>query len=204
MSLTVAIVVAELHGRARRIALWILAIVLAMSAVQIVVRVQDWRWAGRMTAEGAQLVDSTLAPSCGTGHVVFLTSPVAMRGVYSHFYYETFEVPRGCMPDLFQVVVRVVRVDTPIEVEWDGPDRIVISTTNYASNFVLSADLREFDRPLPVGERVSVDTPLGPAAAESTDGRARVTLRLSTGAKREPIHFFYYSSGRIRALGPRQ
>jgi len=204
MSLTVAVVVAELHGRARRIALWIVAIVLAMSAVQIVVRVQDWRWAGRMTADGAQLVDSTLAPSCGTGHVVFLTSPVAMRGVYSHFYYETFEVPRGCMPELFQVVVRVVRVDTPIEVEWDGPDRIVISTTNYASNFVLSADLREFDRPLRVGERVSVDTPLGPAAAESTDGRARVTLRLSTGAKREPIHFFYYSSGRIRVLGPPQ
>src|SRR3954451_10044657 len=53
MSLTVAVVVADLHGRARRIALWIVAIALAMSATQIVVRVQDWRWAGRMTAEGA-------------------------------------------------------------------------------------------------------------------------------------------------------
>jgi hypothetical protein len=203
-SLIVAVLLAELHGRARRIGLSIVAIVLAMSAVQIVVRVQDWRWAGRMTAEGAQLVDSTLSPSCGTGDVVFLTSPVGMRGVYSHFYYETFEVPRGCMPEVFQVVVRVVRVDTPIEVNWEGPDRIVISTTNYTGNFVLSSDLREFDVPLRRDERVSVDTPLGPVGAESTDGGARVTLRLSTAAKREPIHFFYYSTGRIRALRPPQ
>ena len=202
MSLIVATFVVELPRRSRRIALSLVAGLLAVSAGQIVVRVQDWRWAGRMTAEGAQLVDSTLAPSCGTGHVVFLTSPVGMRGVYSHFYYETFEVPRGCMPEVFQVVARVVRVDTPIDVKWDGPDRIVITAPDYEGNFLLSADLRAFNTLLPVGGPVNIQTPLGAVTAVASDRLARVTLTLSTDARREPIHFFYYSGGRIQALAP--
>jgi hypothetical protein len=200
MSLIVTIVVVELHGRSRRIALSIVAGVLAVSAVQIVVRVQDWRWAGRMTAEGAQLVDSTLAPACGSGHVVFLTSPVGMRGVYSHFYYETFEVPRGCMPGVFQIVVRVVRVDTPIEVRWDGPNQVIITAQDYRENFLLSPDLRAFDTPLRVGGPVNIQTPLGAVTADASDHVARVTLRLSADAQPESIHFFYYAEGRIQAL----
>src|SRR4051812_2095226 len=200
MSLTLAVVVAELHGRTRRIALWIVAIALAISAIQIVVRVEDWRWAGRMTAEGAQLVDSTLAPSCGTGHVVFLTSPVGMRGVYSHFYYETFEVPRGCIPEVFQVVVRVVRVDTPIEVTWDGPDRIVITSSRYRDNFVLSHDLRQFDVPLRAGMQVSMTTPLGHVSAEATASDARVVLHLDR-QEQQGTRFFFYADGAVAPLG---
>ena len=203
MSLVVATFVVELQGRARRIALSVVAGLLAVSAVQIIARVQDWRWAGRMTAEGAQLVDSTLAPACGTGHVVFLTSPVAMRGVYSHFYYETFEVPRGCMPELFQIVVRVVRVDTPIEVRWDGPNRLVITGHDYRDNFLLSSDLRAFDAPLRDGVPISLETPLGAITAVASDHTARVTLDLSVNARAGPIHFFYYSGGRIQPLAPR-
>src|SRR3954451_16783023 len=146
-----------------------------------------------MTAKGAQLVDSTLAPSCGTGHVVFLTSPVGTRGVYSHFYYETFEVPRGCMPEVFQVVVRVVRVDTPIEVKWDGPDRIVITTSGYRDNFVLSHDLRQFDVPLRAGTQLSFATPLGDVSADATDSDARVTRNLPGEAGSERIRFFCYA-----------
>src|SRR4029453_4428361 len=86
ISLTVAVLVVELQSRWRRVALAAVAAILAVSALQIAVKIADWRWAGRMTAEGARLVDSTLAPSCGTGHVVFLSSPVGVRGVYSHFY----------------------------------------------------------------------------------------------------------------------
>jgi hypothetical protein len=200
MSLIVATFVAELRGRGRRLAFAIVAAALAVSAVQIVVRVQDWRWAGRMTAEGAQLVDSTLAPACGSGHVVFLTSPVGMRGVYSHFYYETFEVPRGCMPELFQVVVRVVRVDTPIQVSWDGQNQVVITAQDYRGNFLLSSDLREFDTPLRDGTTINLQTPLGTVTAAASDHTARVTLRLSPAARNEPIHFFYYSDGRIQPL----
>src|SRR3954463_3961638 len=61
ISLIAAVIVVESHGTRRRIALSLVAGVLAMSAVQVAVRVHDWKWAGRMTAEGAQLVDSTLA-----------------------------------------------------------------------------------------------------------------------------------------------
>lgn len=199
-SVIVATLVVELHGRARRVALSIVAGVLAVSAVQIAVRVQDWRWAGRMTADGAQLVDSTLSPACGSGRVVFLTSPVGMRGVYSHFYYETFEVPRGCMPEVFQVVVRVVRLDTPIHASWDGPNQLVITAQDYRGNFLLSSDLREFDTPLRDGAPINLQTPLGAVAAAVSDHMARVTLTLPPVARREPIHFFYYSDGRIQPL----
>jgi hypothetical protein len=202
MSLIVATFVVELRGRSRPIALALVAALLAVSAGQIVVTVQDWRWSGRMTAEGARLVDSTLAPSCGTGHVVFLTSPVAMRGVYSHFYYETFEVPRGCMPEVFQVVVRVVRIDTLIEVRWAGSDNIVITAPDYRGNFLLSSDLRTFDTQLREDVPVSLQTSLGAVTADVSDHTARVTIRLAADAQREPIHFFYYSDGRIQALVP--
>ncbi len=82
MALILAILIVESHRRWRRLALVAAAGLLVVSAVQIAVKIGDWRWAGQMTADGARLVDSTLAPSCGTGHVVFLTSPVGIRGVY--------------------------------------------------------------------------------------------------------------------------
>ena len=85
VSLIVAMLVIETRGRWRRPLMSVVAALLVLSTGQIAARLQDWRWAGRMTADGAQLVDSTIAPSCGTGHVVFLTSPVGMRGVYLAF-----------------------------------------------------------------------------------------------------------------------
>jgi hypothetical protein len=201
LSLLVAALVVEQVGRARRVALALVAAFLAVSTAQIVFRIQDWRWAGQMTSAGAQLVDSTLAPSCGTGHVVFLTSPVAMRGVYSHFYYETFEIPRGCMPEVFQVLIRVVRVETPIHVAWDGPRRIVITSPGYRDNFVLSHDLREFNVPLRAGAAVSMETPLGQVNADATGGEARVVLSLAPEVQREQPHFFFYADGAIASLG---
>ena len=203
-SLLVAILVSGIGERWRRLAMATIVVLLLVSTGQILLRLQDWRWAGRMTADGAQLVDSTLAPTCGTGHVVFLTSPVGMRGVYSHFYYETFEMPRGCMPQAFQVVARVVRLDTPIEVKWDAPNRIVITASDYAGNFVLSHDLRSFDTPLRIGEDVNIETPLGAVSATASDRTARVTLTLSPEVRREPIHFFYYAGDRIQTLAASQ
>jgi hypothetical protein len=131
---------------------------------------------------------------------VFLTSPVAIRGVYSHFYYETFEVPRGCMPELFQVVVRVTRVDEPIEVQWHGPDQLVISAPRYRGNFLLSQDLRAFETVLRTDESITLQTPLGAVKAVAAKGAARVTLNLSPDSQREPIRFFYYADGRIQPL----
>jgi len=106
------------------------------------------------------------------------------------------------MPEVFQVVVRVVRADTPIDVRWDGPNQLVMTTTAYRGNFLLSSDLRTFDTPLRVGMSVSTETPLGAVTANASDHMARVALRLSPDAQRERIHFFYYSDGRIQALDP--
>ena len=65
VSLIVAMVVIETRGRWRRPLMSAVAALLVLSTGQIAARLQDWRWAGRMTADGAQLVDSTIAPSCG-------------------------------------------------------------------------------------------------------------------------------------------
>jgi hypothetical protein len=203
VSLIAGVLIAELHARYRRVALSVVAAVLIVSAIQIAVKISDWRWAGTMTAEGARLVDSTLAPACGNGHVVFLTSPVAMRSVYSHFYYETFEVPRGCMPEVFQVVARVVRQDSRASVRWQKPEEIVIRVPSYRENILLSSDLRAFNTRLRTGESADLQTPLGGLHAEVEDGIAELTLKLTPEAQRERIHFFYYSDGQIHALqGP--
>ena len=203
VSLIVGTLLAELPLRLRRLALAAAGAVIVVSMIQIVVKERDWRWAGAMTAEGARLVDSALAPSCGSGHVVFLTSPVAMRGVYSHFYYETFEVPRGCMPEVFQVLARVLRVDARVAVRWDGPSRIVITVPEYHDNILLSHDLRAFDVPLEKGETLRVSTPLGDLDAQSAGTLAELTLTLSPAAQRDRIHFFFYNNGRIEQLGLR-
>jgi hypothetical protein len=203
VSLMVGTLLAELPLRLRRLAFIAAGAVIVISTIQIVVKERDWRWAGAMTAEGARLVDSALAPSCGSGHVVFLTSPVAVRSVYSHFYYETFEVPRGCMPEVFQVVARVLRVDTRVVARWDGPSRIVITVPNYRDNIRLSHDLRAFDMRFEKGETMRVSTPLGELDAQSAGNLAELTLTLSAAAQRYRIHFFFYNNGRIEQLGPR-
>ncbi len=200
-ALIVALLVDDLQGRWRRTAIVALAVYLATSAVQIAVKIQDWRWAGRMTADGARTVDAALAPACGDGHVVFLTSPVGVRGVYSHFYYETFEVPRGCQPAIFQVVVRVLRFARPFDVHWSGPRQIEISAPSYRNNFRLSRDLREFDIPLGSGERLDLETPLGTLNADTTDGRARLRLNLGPDVSTERVQFYYYTEDRIVPLG---
>jgi hypothetical protein len=200
-ALLVGVLVAELRGARLRLAIAAVSLVLAVSVVEIRSKIRDWTWAGAMTAAGARLADAALAPACGAGHVVFLTSPVGVRGVYTHFYYETLELPRGCTPELFQVLVRVVRIDGDVDVRWDGPGRIVITSERYRGNFVLSADLRHFDRPLRPGASERFETPLGvvDAQAFSPEG-ARVTLTLSSPMRDRPPAFFYYSGGRIQPL----
>jgi hypothetical protein len=200
LSLVAGVGIGALGARKRMAALCITAVVLVVSAGQIAVKVRDWRWAGQLTADGGRLVDSTLAPSCGQGHVVFLTEPVAIRAVYPHFLYETFEMPRGCMPAVFQVLVRMVRIDTPVDVRWDNPSQLVITAPVYHDNFLLSRDLRDFDLPLRGDGTMEIVTPLGTLRAERTGPGERLTLTLSPDARREGIRFFYYSDGAIHPV----
>jgi hypothetical protein len=202
LSLMAGTLVAEARGRvARRVGLAVIAVVLAISAAQIVVKVRDWNWAGRLTADGARLVDASLAPACG-GHVIFLTAPVGIRGVYTQFYYETFELPRGCMPDTFQIVARLVRRDASVDARWDGSSTIVITVPEYRGNIVLSKDLRHFDVPLRAAGSVTISTPLGELRSEPSGGAQRLTLTLSPAALAGSPRIFYYSGGRIVRLAP--
>jgi len=202
-SLAAGVLLAEVSRARRPLAFGAIGVVLAISVADISVRIRDWAWAGRMIAEGAALVDDALAPSCNAGHVVFLTSPVAVRGVYTHFYYETFELARGCRPDVFQVLVRAMRVDVSADVRWEEPDRISITVPRYPGTFVLSEDLRHFDRPLRRGASEMIDTPLGPLRAEPFGEEGlRLTLSLAEPLREQPPLFFYYSDGRIHRLQP--
>jgi hypothetical protein len=174
--------------------------VLFVSAVQIEVKTRDWIWAGRMTASGSRLVDAALAPQCGTGDVVFLTSPVGVRGVYTHFYYETFELARGCAPDRFQIITRVARVESPVDVRWTGPRTIEITARDYQGNFVLSRDLRNFDMPLRRDRALRVETPVGEVTAEPRGSDVILRLTLAPSVDPDKVLFFYFADGAIQPL----
>jgi hypothetical protein len=200
LAVVLGILVGRVRGRWRVLATIVVAAVLAISAEGIRGKLQDWIWAGDMTVAGARLVDTALMPACNAGHVVFLTSPVAVRGVYTHFYYETFELPRRCIPETFQVVARLLRVDSEVHAARLGAGQIVLTIPNYRGNLVLSADLRSFDLPLREIRSRIVQTPLGEIRAEPDGADQRLTLTLSPSVRRSPPFFFYYSAGAIRRL----
>ena len=199
LSLLAGVVIAQAQGATRKTAVAVVAVMLAASAAQIVVKVRDWNWAGRLTADGARLVDDALAPACG-GHVIFLTSPVALRGVYTHFYYETFEPLRGCQPETFHVLARVVRRDATIEARWSSPSTIEITAPAYRGNFVFAPDLRHFDQPLREAGHITIATPLGEVRGERVGDAQRLTFTLTAAALAQSPRIFYYSSGRIVPL----
>jgi hypothetical protein len=200
LALAAGTMVGELRGRPRRAGLAFVGVMLAVSAIQIEIKARDWIWAGRMTADGSRLVDGALAPHCGAGDVVFLTSPVGIRGVYTHFYYETFELARGCQPERFQILIRVARLESPIHVRWSGPRTIDVIARDYRGNFLLSRDLRNFDMPLKQGQSGVVETPLGEVSIEPRGSEVVLRLTLASGLDPDQIRFYYYADGAIRAL----
>ena len=200
VSLLIGVLVGGLTHRGRTIATAAIAIYLAVSATAIVLKVRDWQWAGRMIADGATVVDSSLAPSCGEGHVVFLTEPVAVRGVYTHFLYETFELPRGCIPAAFEILTRMMRIDTTVNARWDGPSRIVMTFPDYRGNLSLSSDLRNFDPTLRPSTGDRRRTPLGEVVARADGHAAEVTLTIPPSVDASHIQWFYYSDGAMRPL----
>jgi hypothetical protein len=201
-SLLLAVLLARLADPARRVALVACAAVVIVSAWQIGEKTRDWRWAGEMTREASAMVARDLGGGCAPDPVVFLTTPVGIRGVYTHFYYETFEVLTGCTPEAFLTVVRVVRRDSIIEGYRDGGD-IVLRAPVYDGNFVLSPDLREFRHPLRRTRDATLQTPLGVVRASADGVSQLVRLTVSDRAAARSPHFYYYGAGRMRPLdGP--
>jgi hypothetical protein len=199
-SILVALAIGQLRERPRRIAIAAATALIVVSAVQVRLKIQDWIWAGSMTAEGARMVDDALAPGCQGGQVIFLTSPVGIRGVYTHFYYETFERPRGCIPEAFHVVARVERRDVEMDARWDGPGRIVMRVPDYEGQFVTARDLRTFDVTIRGRARQGVELPIGRLETEPDGSSLRVTLQLNEQTRQNAPRIFYYSAGRIRRL----
>lgn len=177
---------------------WLIIFILAIvSGWQISRKAQDWIWAGQMTRDAIRMVDGDLAPRCGEGHVVLLTAPVGVRGVYTHLYRESFSLPRGCTPRSFTTVVRVVEYDSAIRAYRDG-SAIVIRASPYQDNFVLSPDFRHFSVPLRETRTANITTPLGVVGAYQ-DGPAEVVrLDLRSGGD---VSFYYYGGGQLHRLG---
>jgi hypothetical protein len=196
-TLAVGLLVARMPASSRRgFVAWAVAGFVLVSGIQAAVKVRDWTWAGRMTAEGARLVDDDLAPGCGEGHVVFLTAPVAVRGVYTHFYYETFELPRGCQPGTFHVLARLMRVDGPVDVRREPSGEIVVSVHAIGAQIELSRDLRTFDIPLREAP-VDVDTPLGRLRADRAGDFQRLVLSPGPEISPPDTKLYYFSDGKI-------
>jgi hypothetical protein len=94
----------------------------------------------------------------------------------------------------------VVRLDSRIEVEWDGRSGIRLRAADYQGNMVAARDHRQFDVPVPRGARLSLDTPLG--SLESLPSGPDQIVRLTFDPEIDPhaLSFFYFSAGRLHRL----
>jgi hypothetical protein len=143
------------------------------------------------------LIAPALEP-CGTQDIVILTTPAAIRGVYSNLNEVAFTVA-GCAPASFATVLRVVGVDAVVDVN-RRDDLIEMRTLVDRGNFVASRDLHTFDLPMTNRDRVVIDTPVGRHECQAPGG-GRI-FRLNVDERYRRAHFFYYSDGRLRALRP--
>jgi hypothetical protein len=201
VALLVGVTAARFTGRGRRAALALLLIAGTVSAWQASLKVADWRWAGDMTREAIALVDATLAPRCG-GEVVLLTAPVGIRDVYSHLYRESFALPRGCPPDRVRTVIRVVRLDSRIDVAWDGPTSLTLQARDYRGNMVTARDHRHFDVPVAAGVRQTLLTPLGVLDMGPAGPDHVFRMALASAEDPRTLHVFFYSDGALHHLEP--
>ena len=178
VSLGLAKALGEAAGRWRRPAVTAAALYLCVCAWQVQVKGADWAWATGMLSRGAALINADL-PACDQGDVLFLTAPVGVRGVYSHFYHQTFSQDGGCEPGSYRALIRMVRVDQPIDVRWESARRLVVTAPAYRGNFVLSTDLREFTVAQRSQRRARLETPLGLVTSWPEGAAQVVTIDLA-------------------------
>lgn len=188
------------RGPRRHLVVAALLLVLGVSTWQIRAKAQDWLWAGDMTRRAVATVDGALAPACGEGQVLMLTAPVGQRGIYTHFYRESFALPRNCMPARYTTIARVVRTETQVEVAWEGPRALVLRARDYSGNWVLSRDLRSFDVPLRSVRAVNLTTPMGRVVTAPSPEALVLRLTLDDAVDLEALRLFYYSQGEVHQV----
>ncbi len=196
------LIVTSNDERAKKGAVAGVLIFAAVSAWQFTRKAEDWVWAGAMTREAIQLVDGDLASRCRDAHVVLLTAPVGLRGVYTHLYRESFAMPRGCEPARFTTIARMVLNDSALEARWDGPSTVEMRANPYECNFVLSPDLRHFTVPLRATRDVQFTTPIGDVRAYADGWAEVVRVELGQQVRREDLWLYYFSDGHLRRLDP--
>ena len=154
-----------------------------------------------MLSRGAALVNADL-PACDQGDVVFLTAPIGVRGVYSHFYHQTFSQDGGCEPGSYRALIRMVRTDQPIEVRWESARRLVVTAPAYRGNFVLSADLREFTVAQRSQRDARLETPLGLVTSRPEGAAQIVTIDLAPSVDLRQTRIYYFARGDVRRIPP--
>ncbi len=178
VSLGLAKAVGEAAGRWRRPAVAAAVLYLCVCAWQVQLKGADWAWATGMLSRGAALVNADL-PACDQGDVVFLTAPIGVRGVYSHFYHQTFSQDGGCEPGSY----RASDPDGP-----DGPaDRRAVGIRQAPGGHgaCVSRELRLVDRSPrvhggpAVAAHARLETPLGLVTSRPEGAAQVVTIDLA-------------------------
>jgi hypothetical protein len=201
VALGTAKLVVDAAGRWRRPATVLVALYVAVCAWQLQVKGADWQWATGMLSRAVALVNADL-PACDQGDVVFLTAPVGVRGVYSHFYHQTFSQDGGCEPGSFRAIARMVRTDQDVEVRWTSPRTLALLAPDYQGNFVLSSDLRSFVVEQRSRRLATLDTPMGRVTSRPRGRAQAVTLDLPPTIDLERTRFYVFSRGEVRRVAP--
>jgi hypothetical protein len=171
------------------------AIVLIISAQQIVYAGRAWRTASTVTREGVELMAGSLG-RCGADDVLLLTTPVAIGNIYANLSWDAFDVLANCTPRNFMTLLRVVGSDLRVAVTSLAPDIIELRVPDYAGNIVASRDLRNFVVSVAPGDTTILDTAAG--RLETFPEESTQVFRLTMTMEAKAARRFYYSDGRIR------
>jgi hypothetical protein len=178
-----------------------LAVLCVLSITQISSKGRDWQWASAMTRDGLAAMSADLQP-CGTRHLLLLTAPVGIRGVYGNFYWEAFDVAHGCAPASFRTLLRLVGREARVEVRVADPGLIEIRIPDYAGQVVASNDLSHFDRPVGRGDSGAIDTVLGRLTfGPEGPGSDVEVFRLAPTPEARAARLFFYGRGGVHTVG---
>jgi len=174
----------------------VLALVLAVSAVEVQVAAREWRWASEMTREGLALMARDMEP-CGTKDIILLTMPEGGRGVWTNLPSESLQATGQCASRTFVALLRVVHDDATVEVTTNAGGVIDLRVPHYEGNIKASKDLSEFFYVRPAAT-ARIDTPIGLLEAQPDGDSMVFHLRLKDEARQAAL--FYYSDGRIHPV----
>jgi hypothetical protein len=138
--------------------------------------------------------------ACPPRHIVLVTAPAGLRGVYCNLLWDAFAATTDCPPESFVSVLRVAGTDAVVEVAPLADGTLDIRVPDYRGQFVTSRDQRLFDVPVPAGARMTVPTSVGELTTWPEDGAQRFRLILSDTARQAAL--FAYSDGHVRTVAP--